>query len=353
MDTINFTEAFGLTNEQTSILFALEKLIAYADAKQTKDITNRSRKEAWTDAWINQVNQNSILNTSILNSKDIHDLASYCREELNKSPIKTWYYLLILEATTFVPYFSLPTNSDDHKGKISKLEFSKQSHDIQTFVNNVGIGATDIVERYEKAYKNALDKGTEKNKKIFISIATVVIFAAITAATAGALSGPLATALVGSQFAGLSGAALTSACLAYLGGGAIAVGGAGMAGGAFVIVGGGALLGGAIGGSSLAVGKAFAKESPGIMLSQAAKLDVVMREIILNTQKDVKMAQEIISNYREQIADLTRDLSKLKTDTKEQKEQIKNLKNSIKYMENILKDMNKFNSAFGEGFAHV
>ena len=45
----------------------------------------------------------------------------------------------------------------------------------------------------------------------------------------------IAVALVGSNFAGLSGASLTSACLAYLGGGAIAIEGAGMAGGTIAI----------------------------------------------------------------------------------------------------------------------
>jgi len=65
----------------------------------------------------------------------------------------------------------------------------------------------------------------------------------ITIATAGAFAPAIAVALVGSNFAGLSGAALTTACLAYLGGGAIAIGGAGMAGGTIAIVGGGAVLG--------------------------------------------------------------------------------------------------------------
>lgn len=53
----------------------------------------------------------------------------------------------------------------------------------------------------------------------------------------------IAVTLVGSNFAGLSGAALTSACLAYVGGGAIAAGGLGMSGGIATIVGGGAILG--------------------------------------------------------------------------------------------------------------
>ena len=80
-------------------------------------------------------------------------------------------------------------------------------------------------------------------KGLLVGGAITAGIAIVTIATAGALAGPIAVALVGSNFAGLSGAALTSACLAYLGGGAIAAGGAGMLGGTAVIVGGGAALG--------------------------------------------------------------------------------------------------------------
>ncbi len=86
----------------------------------------------------------------------------------------------------------------------------------------------------------------ELNEVLKTAIKSIAIAAGITiaaVATAGAFAPAIAVDLVGSNFAGLSGAALTSACLAYLGGGAIAIGGAGMAGGTIAIVGGGAALG--------------------------------------------------------------------------------------------------------------
>ena len=53
------------------------------------------------------------------------------------------------------------------------------------------------------------------------ALTSIVITAGVTiatVATAGAFAPTIAVALVGSNFAGLSGAALTSACLAYIGG---------------------------------------------------------------------------------------------------------------------------------------
>ena len=61
--------------------------------------------------------------------------------------------------------------------------------------------------------------------------------------TGVALAPSIDVTLVGSNFAGLSGAALTSPCLAYLGGGGVAIGGFEMAGGTMAIVGGSAILG--------------------------------------------------------------------------------------------------------------
>jgi hypothetical protein len=72
-------------------------------------------------------------------------------------------------------------------------------------------------------------------KGVLIGGAITAGIAIITIATAGVLAPAIAVALVGSNFAGLSGASLTSACLAYLGGGAIAIEGAGMAGGTIAI----------------------------------------------------------------------------------------------------------------------
>lgn len=126
----------------------------------------------------------------------------------------------------------------------------------------------------------------------------------LTVATAGAFAPAIATALVGSNFAGLSGAALTSACLAYLGGGAIAAGGLGMAGGTMAIVGGGAVLGLGVG-----VGVGGAVGAAGILgkkdtILQSAKLMVSVREIFLNDEHDIEYSNTVYEQYVQNITNI-------------------------------------------------
>ena len=190
-------------------------------------------------------------------------------------------------------------------------------------------------------------------KSIFITAGVVI--AAI--ATAGAFAPAIAVALVGSNFAGLSGAALTSACLAYLGGGAIAAGGLGMAGGTMAIVGGGAVLGLGVGaGVGGAVGAAgiLGKKD---MILQSAKLMVSVREIFLNDEHDIEYSNTVYEQYVQNIADIEKGLVELRlkanvVDKEEKKQittQIKNTEKAVKAMKIAMKSMNKFNSSFAQG----
>ena len=175
--------------------------------------------------------------------------------------------------------------------------------------------------------------------------------------TAGALAPQIAVLLVGSEFAGLSGAALTSACLAYLGGGAIAAGGLGMAGGTVAIVGGGAILGlgaGATAGGITAVAGLSGKKAT---IMQSAKLMVSVREIFLNEEKDVTYSTAVYERYVANIAEIEKDLVELrlkadvasKEEKKELKEKIKNAEESANAMRIAMKSMNKFISSYKVG----
>lgn len=123
---------------------------------------------------------------------------------------------------------------------------------------------------------------------------------------------PIAVALVGSNFAGLSGTALTSACLAYLGSGAIAAGGSGMIGGTIAIVGGGAALGIGVG-----VGVGGAVSSVGLIgkkntILQSAKLLTSVREIFLNDEHDVEFSNSVYEKYLQNITDIEKGLVELR-----------------------------------------
>ncbi len=160
------------------------------------------------------------------------------------------------------------------------------------------------IARLRKCYNKVIFELNEVMKNILTGTIITAGITILTVATAGAFAPAIATALVGSNFAGLSGAALTSACLAYLGGGAIAAGGLGMAGGTMAIVGGGAVLGLGVG-----VGVGGAVGAAGILgkkdtILQSAKLMVSVREIFLNDEHDIEYSNTVYEQYVQNITNI-------------------------------------------------
>ncbi len=336
---------FGLTYKQTSILLSLQRLLVINDKNNYTDNQEKQRlKSVWLDEWTENL-EIDLKNNGERLITTYDALIKEVKEELKNSEMKIWYNLVILEAVTFVPYF--PLGNDIKKYKSIKYNVSKQVSFLERFVKDTECSLLDIVKRYRNLYLKALKKGSG-DKKI-ITGCIMIAGAGVVAATCGLFAGPIAVALAGSNFPTLSGAALVSASLAYLGGGAIAAGGAGMAGGVAVIVGGGAIVGGVLGGSGSLVFYGLAKNNPKFVLTEAAKLEVILREILINQQKDIRTVQEILKKYKEHISELEKELSKLKLEEKQDKEAIKNLKESIKYLKNIYKDISRFTSAYEEG----
>lgn len=347
LKSTDILSVFGLTAKQTALLFSLQKSCALKCADSSNSQENKERKRAWAEKWSESVSEILLeQNQSLINETD---LISEFQKELSKTKSKTWFHLIILEAVTFKAYTPLGNETDDKSYR--NLRYHSQVEYIKAFIMLVGYGKPEIAEHYLKMYEKAKDKAVGKTQKIIINMMSVLLVGALVAATAGMFAGPAAVFLVGGQFAGLHGAALLSACLAFLGGGAIAAGGAGMAGGVMVICGGGALLGIAAGGAAVAGKEALFSSSPELALTLAAKLDVVLREIILNEQRDTKFAQEVLNIYKENIVALNAQLMSLELENKKDKTQIKNLKKSVEYMEKIFRDMNRFTSSFEIGIS--
>lgn len=336
---------FGLTAKQTALLFSLQKSCALKCADSSKSQENRERKRRWTEKWSESIEEIlAVENQSLIEEAD---LIQEFQKELSKSESKIWFQLIILEAVTFKAYTPLGNTEDD---KIySRLHYHRQIEYIKNIILLTGYGKPELAEKYLELYEKAEDKAAGKTQKMIINVISVVMVGALCAATASLLAGPIAVFLVGGQFAGLHGAALVSACLAFLGGGAIAAGGAGMAGGAMVICGGGALLGAAAGSAAVVAKENLFSASPALALTLAAKLDVVLREIILNEQKDIKLAQKVLENYKENILALNTRIASLELENEKNEAQIKNLKKAVEYMEKIFKDMNRFTSSFEVG----
>lgn len=148
--------------------------------------------------------------------------------------------------------------------------------------------------------------------------------------------------MVGSNFAGLSGAALTNACLAYLGGGAAVLG-----------IRSGLGIGCAVGATGL-----LGKQNT---ILQSAKLLVSVREIFLNDEHDVDYSNSIYEQYVQNIMDIEKGIVELRLQAdlangKEKKElqgKIKKAEESVEAMKIARKNLRKFMSSFEKGLGQA
>lgn len=368
-------DKLGLTVEQTEFLYNLEYYKTLNDIETTKQPINKdgikNLKNEWLDEWKTFITEGFASFLGIEGAT----LHWYSKQELIKKieqnePQKTWFRLVLLEAMLFEPYYTLGFEQDKKGNSIP----SKKYHPLQIptcgYSKSSGDAYLDsyfggnyyhkgYIKRLRKCYEKVVFEMKEVLKGLLIGGAITAGIAIVTIATAGALAGPIAVALVGSNFAGLSGAALTSACLAYLGGGAIAAGGAGMLGGTAVIVGGGAALGlGAGLGVGGAVGAAGLIGKQNTIL-QSAKLLVSVREIFLNDEHDTEYSDTVYEQYVQSIKDIENGLTELRLkadvangkEKKELKRQIKNAEESVEAMKIARKNLLKFKSSFEDGLA--
>lgn len=371
-DAMDF-DKFGLTLEQTEILYNLEFYKTINDVNNTTAPIMKSKIVTLKSEWVNEWKRYMELGFAGFVQEENAVLHWYTMEELGakimeQNPTGVWFRLVLLEAIFFEPYYALSMEKDKEGNEIP----SKRYKDLQLPGNGYNKSAGDKYleeqfgkkyyrEGYIKRFRKTYDKVThEMNEVLKTAVTGIAVAAGVAIAvvmTAGAFAPTIAVALVGSSFPGLSGAALTSACLAYIGGGAIAAGGLGMAGGTMAIVGGGAILGlgvgAGVGGTISAIGIIGKKAT----IMQSAKLMVSVREIFLNDEKDVAYSNMVYEQYVKNIANIEKDLIDLKLKeniaTKEEKKtlklQIKNTEESVHAMSIAMKSMNKYNSAFAVG----
>lgn len=330
MDSIVST--FGLTAEQTWLLMSLQKMIVedqvnYAKSHNEK---NSSDKAKWYADWESQTGEylwdvtkkfpslsDSIpmLREAVLNS-----------EKENKN--NAWKYMILLECTLFEPFYPLGPSKEEIKF-VKPLKSNKQvSQDTLKRISDILGTEQKYIAIFRKSYKSAIKRLSNYWTRVILTGG----IAAIVVAIAVILLQPEIVALLAPQ--GLFGAAAANAVMAMLGGGAIAAGGLGIAGGWAVLVGGGFLIGGTVGTTAY---MAIASSSSGFVLSQAARLEVVLKEIIMGMQNDTKLFQEILLNQQSQIYSLKNELTRLEENEKQNKEKIKNLKKSIDYLERLTK----------------
>ena len=367
-------DKFGLTAEQTEILYNLEYHKTLNDVQRTKTpMLNgaiRLLKQEWMKEWQTYMEGGF---SQFLQAEGAK-LHWYSEEELiqaieRNDPNGLWFRLALLEAMLFEPYYPLGVEKDK-KGVETP---SKKYKDLQNPLWGYKEGAGDdylesvfaskfcldgVVERFRKCYGKALRELNEVLKTALVSLTAGAATVIIAVFAAGAFAPAIAVSLVGSNFAGLSGAALTNACLAYLGGGAIAAGGLGMAGGTMAIVGGGAVLGMTAGAGVGGVVGAAALSGKKNTVLQSAKLPVSVREILLNDEKDLEYSNTVYEQYVQNIVEIEKGLVELRLQAdmegdgkkkKEIKEKIKRAEESVEAMKIARKSMAKFISSFQTG----
>ncbi len=329
---INSINMFGLTLDQTVIMHSIQYHLVIADVDQTTDTEKKQKKRKWLENWEKSIN--TILKSESANSKGEADriinnqvnMKSFISANQKSTEIKTPYYMILLEVSLFSAYFPLDGDKKKYKG----LKFKRNKSLLEHYAGALKVDGA-LIEKYINKYKSAIKGLTGYWKKVLISGGIGAIVVAITGGFAApAIGGALGTALSGGT---LFGAAAVSSGLAALGGGAIAAGGMGIAGGIAVIVGGGVVLGGALGSTT---GRLLVA-NPTFILSEAAKLEVVMREIVLLGQKDIRLAQELIKEQRKAINKLENEVIELSADREKNKERIKNIEKSINYLRKAAK----------------
>lgn len=369
-------DKLGLTLEETEILYNLEYYKTLNDIQQTKIPINMQKTVQLKTEWLKEWKKFISLGFKSFTQVEDAEIHWYLKEELlekveKMEPQGTWFRLVLLEVMLFEPYYPLGLEKDRKGNDIPSTKYKI----LQNPLNGYKAGTGDLfleelfsgsyyysegyIKRLRKCYRSVLFELNEVLKTVITAVAITAGITLATVFTAGAFAPAIAVALVGSNFAGLSGAALTSACLAYLGGGAIAVGGAGMAGGTIAIVGGGAALGIGVGaGVGGAVGAAGMSGKRNTIL-QSAKLMVSVREIFLNDEKDLEYSNSVLEQYVNNISEIEKGLVdlKLKADIasgeekKRMKAQIKNAEDTVEAMKIARKSLAKFISAFDIGMS--
>ena len=137
-------ELFGLTAEETCLLFSLQYQIVYKDTISTQDTNLNQKKKAWLDKWHESIKiyskEQGIANV-ITDSRNLTNLVKKIQSSCST---KISFYLILLECTLFTPYFALDGQKKEDITNLlyfSIILFGIEGSSIQT----IGHAEVDIV----------------------------------------------------------------------------------------------------------------------------------------------------------------------------------------------------------------
>lgn len=344
-------EFFGLSIEQTCLLYSLQRYITSHDidtspTKTKKDNNRLFLKKAWLEAWDTaiHVNLKSTLHAPEAYVRPLYSL-SECQDLKNQVEKQAgndlWKYLILLECTLYTPYFILEDASDKEVRKRYRERYkgvscntARKEDALETIAGILDLDPS-YIQIFQNEYKAAMKLLTGYWIKVLGYgvggiIAILIAIATFQYEILGLFAAP-----------GLSGAALVSSGLAALGGGALAAGGFGMAGGTAVLVGGGSLLGASFG---TGVGALVTSAGSGLIASEAAKQIVIRATVLKDNVVDEISIPDITRRLEENYNKMEDELKRLKGSSyhsDDDKKAIKNLKSSTKIMKRLLKRIRK------------
>ena len=326
---------FALDSAGVSLLISLQLKLITEDIAETKKTSwtgdnqrdLKRRKSDWKYRWRELVENG-------FRQSERSDAPSFlpaiqipsALESLRRNRIQAG--LVLLEMVAFTPYY--PFSKEEAKTlKGILVDKRLKSRNLSELSSALGFDAA-YPEKLAKSISSTNNSMTGYWWKTSITAISGIALGALTMG----LAAPFIAGLVGTAAMGLHGAAALTAGLAAIGGGAVAAGGFGIAGGMTVLIGGGAILGlgtGATTGHYLA-----SMTAAGNQLS-AVKLEVALKEIILQGQYDKAKAQEILIRMRSAIDGLEKEMDKRRTEGKEDAKRTKDLEKAIDILRKALK----------------
>ena len=328
---------FGLTAEQSEVLFALQRKLTSNDVliegqkKPFIGSNKQGQKQLWLDTWDRSIED--FLKTyggkSSQTKLSYYDLSAKIKQLDQNAQNKVWKYMVFLECVLYSPYYPLSDKKEAYKPfKGLSIDKKGRKETLEKIADNLQIDKK-YIKIFEDAHSSAVKtlSGYWTKVAMGVGIGMIVILIAIVTFQYEIIAFFAAN--------GLSGAAAFSSGLAALGGGAVAAGGFGTTGGMAVLVGGGSLLGASAG---TAVGVSIASLGSTAVLSEAAKIQVVLKEIVSAFQKDTMYFQQILLNINKEIYQLRAEIIKLKTDSANNKKKIKDLEKSVEILDKLVKN---------------
>lgn len=345
-------QLFQTTPDHERIVYRMEYQKVTADIDRETSERHKNDKIWWQVSWWRQVTAlfaEKYPDETLEAPRSSMELLSDISKLLEETSDRAWYYIAVLDAEFFQPYFPLADQDND---KYKKLKFREKDF-MRALLQMQGGVSPEYIAKIRKTYKEAFLRLKKTGPRVAAAVlATGAIGGGVFlgARAIGAIAAPkIAVAMIPFTWSGsgmpLYGAAASSKALAILGGGSLAAGGGGMAAGTATIA---TAVGAAAGANAITAAGAVSSGIVAVMLAYpnaalhtAARTETIIKEVFLSGCVGGGMTVEGITALKEAITKLEHlriDLIREEGVSKEEKTAIEQ---SIKYLGDVYKEVDK------------